>query len=311
MLRFTIRRLLQMIPTIIAVALLIFVIFSVIPGSFASSLLGDGRTAADPEMMARLNEQFGLNKPLYLRFWEYLSGLAQFDLGTSFRTREPVLDVIESRIWASLKLSIAAMGFAIVVGVPLGFIAALRPGSILDSVTMIGAVSGLSMPQFWLGLLLMYFFALVLGWLPSFGYGGGDFKYLILPAITLGVTPLALLARTTRAGVLEITNEDFIRTAHSKGMSNGRVIRWHLLRNVMVLVVTTIGLQFGSMMGQAVVIEKLFSWPGVGTLLVDSVALRDIPVVQGTILVIVLWFLLINTFVDIIYAAIDPRIKQT
>jgi ABC-type dipeptide/oligopeptide/nickel transport system permease component len=311
MLRFTIRRLLQMIPTIIAVALLIFVIFSVIPGSFASSLMADGRTASDPEMMARLNEQFGLDKPLYIRVWDYMTGLAQLDLGTSFRTREPVLDVINDRIWASLKLSIAAMVFAIAIGVPMGFIAALRPGSLLDSITMIGAVSGLSMPQFWLGLLLMYFFALVLGWLPSFGYGGGEFKYLILPAITLGVTPLALLARTTRAGVLEITNEDFIRTAHSKGMSNARVIRWHLMRNVMVLVVTTIGLQFGSMMGQAVVIEKLFSWPGIGSLLVDSVSIRDIPVVQGTILVIVLWFLLINTFVDIIYAAIDPRIKQT
>ncbi len=311
MLRFTIRRLLQMFPTIIAVALLIFVIFSVVPGSFASSLMADGKTASDPELLARLNEQFGLDKPLYVRAWDYLAGLAQFDLGTSFRTREPVLDVINDRIWASLKLSIAAMVFAIVIGVPLGFIAALRPGSVLDSITMIGAVSGLSMPQFWLGLLLMYFFALVLGWLPSFGYGGGDFKYLILPAITLGVTPLALLARTTRAGVLEITNEDFIRTAHSKGMSNSRVIRWHLMRNVMVLVVTTIGLQFGSMMGQAVVIEKLFSWPGIGSLLVDSVSIRDIPVVQGTILVIVLWFLFINTFVDIIYAAIDPRIKQT
>ncbi|WP_054007797.1 ABC transporter permease [Cypionkella psychrotolerans] len=311
MLRFTMRRLLQMIPTIIAVALLIFVIFSVVPGSFASSLMADGKTASDPELLARLNEQFGLDKPVYIRAWEYLSGLAHFDLGTSFRTREPVLDVINDRIWASLKLSIAAMVFAIVIGVPLGFIAALRPGSVLDSITMIGAVSGLSMPQFWLGLLLMYFFALVLGWLPSFGYGGGDLKYLILPAITLGVTPLALLARTTRAGVLEITNEDFIRTAHSKGMSNSRVIRWHLMRNVMVLVVTTIGLQFGSMMGQAVVIEKLFSWPGIGSLLIDSVSIRDIPVVQGTILVIVLWFLLINTFVDIIYAAIDPRIKQT
>lgn len=311
MLRFTIRRLLQVIPTIVAVAMLIFVIFSVAPGSFASSLISDGRGVADPEMMARLNEQFGLDKPLWLRFWDYLAGLAQFDLGTSFRTREPVLDVISARIWASLKLSIAAMAFAIVVGVPLGFIAALRPGSLLDSVTMVGAVSGLSMPQFWLGLLLMYFFALVLGWLPSFGYGGGDLRYLILPAITLGVTPLALLARTTRAGVLEIANEDFIRTAHSKGMSNARVIRWHLTRNVMVLVVTTIGLQFGSMMGQAVVIEKLFSWPGIGSLLVDSVAIRDIPVVQGTILVIVLWFLVINTFVDLVYAAIDPRIKQT
>ncbi|AVO37966.1 ABC transporter permease [Pukyongiella litopenaei] len=311
MLRFTIRRLLQVIPTLLAVALLIFVIFSVIPGSFASSLMADGRTNADPEMIARLNAEFGLDKPLYLRFFDYVSGLARLDLGESFRTREPVTEVINARIWASLKLSIAAMVFAMVIGIPLGFIAALRPGSPLDSLTMVGAVSGLSMPQFWLGLLLMYSFALILGWLPSFGYGGGDLKYLVLPAITLGVTPLALLARTTRAGVLEIMNEDFIRTAHSKGMSNGRVIRWHLTRNVMVLVVTTIGLQFGSMMGQAVVIEKLFSWPGIGSLLVDSVAIRDIPVVQGTILVIVLWFLLINTFVDIVYAAIDPRIKQT
>ena len=311
MLRFTIRRLLQVIPTLLAVALLIFVIFSVVPGSFASSLMADGRTAADPEMMARLNEQFGLDKPLYLRFADYITGLARLDLGTSFRTREPVLDVINARIWASLKLAIAAMAFAIIVGVPLGFIAALRPGSLLDSITMIGAVSGLSLPQFWLGLLLMYLFALVLGWLPSFGYGGGSLRYLILPAITLGVTPLALLARTTRAGVLEIANEDFIRTARSKGMSEARVVRWHLVRNVMVLVVTTIGLQFGSMMGQAVVIEKLFSWPGIGSLLVDSVSIRDTPVVQGTILVIVVWFLLINTLVDIVYAAIDPRIKQT
>ena len=311
MLRFTIRRLLQVIPTLLAVALLIFVIFSVNTGSFASSPMADGRTNADPEMIARLNAEFGLDKPMHVRFFDYVSGLMRLDLGDSFRTREPVADVINARIWASLKLSIAAMVFAMVIGIPLGFIAALRPGSLLDTLTMIGAVSGLSMPQFWLGLLLMYTFALILGWLPSFGYGGGDLKYLILPAITLGVTPLALLARTTRAGVLEIMNEDFIRTAHSKGMSNGRVIRWHLMRNVMVLVVTTIGLQFGSMMGQAVVIEKLFSWPGIGSLLVDSVAIRDIPVVQGTILVIVLWFLLINTFVDIVYAAIDPRIKQT
>lgn len=311
MLRFTIRRLLQVIPTILAVVLLVFVIFSVVPGSFASSLMSDGRGGADADTVARINEQFGLDDPVHVRFLDYVGGLARLDLGESFRFRQPVTEVIGDRLWPSLKLSIAAMVFAIVIGVPLGFIAALRPGSLLDSVTMIGAVSGLSLPQFWLGLLLMYLFALILGWLPSFGYGGGDLRYLILPAITLGVTPLALLARTTRAGVLEITNEDFIRTAHSKGMSNGRVIRWHLTRNVMVLVVTTIGLQFGSMMGQAVVIEKLFAWPGIGSLLVDSVSVRDTPVVQGTILVIVLWFLLINTFVDIVYAAIDPRIKQT
>lgn len=310
MLRFTIRRLLQMIPTVIAVALLIFIIFSVVPGSFATSLFSDGRAAGDPALIERLNRQFGLDRPLHERFFTYVYDLARFDLGTSFRTRQPVTDMIAVRLWPSLQLAIAAMAFALVIGIPLGFAAALKPGSIFDTVTMIGAVSGLSMPQFWLGLLLMYLFALQLGWLPSFGYGDGGLRHLILPAVTLGVTPLALLARTTRAGVLEVLNADFIRTAHSKGMSSSRVIRWHVARNALVLIVTMLGLQFGSMLGQAVVIEKLFSWPGLGSLLVDSVALRDIPVVQGSILVIVLWFLLINMLVDILYAAIDPRIKQ-
>ena len=310
MLRFTLRRILQVIPTVVVVALLIFVIFSVVPGTFAASLFADGKHAADPQMMARLNEEFGLSKPLAERFWTYVTDLAQFDLGTSFRTRQPVIDLIGDRMGASLQLAIAAMLFALVVGVPLGFLAALRPGSVLDTATMIGAVSGLSMPQFWLGLLLMYLFALQLNWLPSFGYGDGSLQNLILPAVTLGVTPLALLARTTRAGVLDVLNADFIRTAHSKGMSKMKVVRWHVARNALVLIVTTVGLQFGSLIGQAVVIEKLFAWPGIGSLLVDSVAIRDIPVVQGTILVIVLWFLIINTAVDLIYAAIDPRIKQ-
>ncbi len=310
MLRFTLRRILQIIPTIIVVALIIFVIFSVVPGSFAASLFSDGKRAADPQMIARLNEEFGLNKPVMERFVTYIVDLAQFDLGTSFRTRQPVIDLISDRMGASLQLAVAAMVFALLVGVPLGFLAALRPGSILDTVTMIGAVSGLSLPQFWLGLLMMYLFALQLNWLPSFGYGDGSFRNLILPAVTLGVTPLALLARTTRAGVLDVLSADFIRTAHSKGMSETKVVRWHVTRNALVLIVTTVGLQFGSLIGQAVVIEKLFAWPGVGSLLVDSVAIRDIPVVQGTILVIVLWFLVINTAVDLIYAAIDPRIKQ-
>ncbi|NMN72795.1 ABC transporter permease [Rhizobium sp. 57MFTsu3.2] len=310
MLRFTLRRVLQIVPTVIVVALLIFVIFSVVPGSFASSLLADGKRTADPQLIAHLNQEFGLDKPLTERFVKYVTDLARLDLGTSFRSRQPVLDLIGDRMWASLELALAAMAFAVVVGVPLGFLAALRPGSILDTTTMIGAVSGLSMPQFWLGLLMMYVFALHLNWLPSFGYGDGSFRNLILPAVTLGVTPLALLARTTRAGVLDVLNADFIRTAHSKGMSEAKVVRWHVMRNALVLIVTTVGLQFGSLIGQAVVIEKLFAWPGIGSLLVDSVAIRDIPAVQGTILVIVLWFLVINTLVDLIYAAIDPRIKQ-
>lgn len=310
MLRFIIRRVLQIVPTIVVVAMLIFVIFSVVPGSFATSLLADGKTAADPQLMARLNEQFGLDKPVHERFVNYVTDLARLDLGTSFRTRRPVLELINERIWASLQLALAAMVFAIVVAVPLGFLAALRPGSLLDTTTMVGAVSGLSVPQFWLGLLLMYLFALKLNWLPSFGYGDGSLRNLILPAVTLGVTPMALLARTTRAGVLDVLSADFVRTAHSKGLSETQVVRRHVARNALVLIITTVGLLFGSMIGQAVVIEKLFAWPGIGSLLVDSVAMRDIPVVQGTILVIVLWFLVINTAVDVIYAFIDPRIKQ-
>ena len=201
------------------------------------------------------------------------------------------------------------MAFAVLFGVPLGFLAALRPGGLIDSASMVGAVSGLSLPQFWFGLLMMYLFALTLGWLPSFGYGDGGLRYLILPAITLGVSPMALLARTTRAAVLEVTGADFVRTARANGMSETRVVLWHIARNALVLVVTTIGLQCGALMGQAVVVEKLFSWPGIGSMLIDSVSLRDIPAVQGAILVIVLFFLVVNMLVDILYAVIDPRIK--
>ena len=216
---------------------------------------------------------------------------------------------ISNRMGATLKLAFAAMAFAVLFGVPLGFLAALRPGGLIDSASMVGAVSGLSLPQFWFGLLMMYLFALTLGWLPSFGYGDGGLRYLILPAITLGVSPMALLARTTRAAVLEVTGADFVRTARAKGMSETRVVLWHIARNALVLVVTTIGLQCGALMGQAVVVEKLFSWPGIGSMLIDSVSLRDIPVVQGAILVIVLFFLVVNMLVDILYAVIDPRIK--
>lgn len=311
MLIFILRRLAQTIPTLIAVVLLIFVLFSVIPGSIASTMGDDGRGAMDPQVVERMKKELGLNDPVHVRFVNYLGKLATGDLGNSFRTREPVTKLISTRLWPSLKLTFAAMAIAILIGLPLGFIAALKPGSMVDSVSMVFAVSGLSLPKFWLGLMLMYLFALKLSWLPSFGYGDGGLKYLILPAVALGVSPMALLARTTRAAVLEIANADFVRTARSKGMSETRVVKWHVLRNALVIVLTAIGLQFGSLMGQAVVVEKLFSWPGLGSLLVDSVFQRDIPAVQGSILVIVLFFLVINTLVDIAYVLIDPRIRYT
>jgi ABC-type dipeptide/oligopeptide/nickel transport system permease component len=309
MLAFASRRILQTVPTVLAVVLLIFVLFSVIPGSIISSISDDGRGPMDVQVVERMKKELGLDNPVHVRFTSYISRLAVGDLGTSFRTREPVGSMIAKRMWPTLQLIFTSMLLAIVLGIPLGFVAALRPGGIIDMASMVGAVSGLSMPKFWLGLLLMYLFALTLGWLPSFGYGDGSLKYLILPAVTLGVSPMALLARTTRAAVLEIMTADFVRTARSKGMSEFRVVKWHVMRNALVLILTTIGLQFGALMGQAVVVEKLFSWPGVGSLLVDSVLQRDIPAVQGSILVAVFFFLIINTLVDLLYVVIDPRIK--
>jgi peptide/nickel transport system permease protein len=305
MLSFLIRRLLQTIPTVLAVVMLVFVLFSVVPGSIVSSMSDD----SDPQVELRMKKQLGLDDPLYVRFGAYIAKLATGDFGTSFRTREPVTIMIAKRAWPTLQLVFAAMAFSVVIGVPLGFIAALKPGGIVDTLAMIVAVSGLSIAKFWLGLVLMYLFALKLGWLPSFGYGDGGLKYLILPAVTLGVSPMALFARTTRAAVLEIMTADFVRTARSKGMSETRVVKWHVMRNALVIILTTVGLQFGALMGQAVVVEKLFSWPGIGSLLVDSVLQRDIPAVQGSILVVVLAFLAINLLIDVLYGVIDPRIR--
>lgn len=303
------RRLANVIPTLLAVIALVFLLFSVLPGSFISGMNEDGRSIIDPAVMERMRKEMGLDDPLLERFGKYVAATVTGDLGTSFRTREPVTKMLSNRIWPSLKLVLAAMTFAIAVGVTLGFLAALRPGSWIDTASMVGAISGLSLSQFWFGLMLMYLFALKLQWLPSFGYGDGGLRHLILPAVALGVGPMALLARTTRAAVLDVLNADFVRTARSKGMSERRVVEWHVLRNALVLVITIVGLQFGSLMGQAVVVEKLFAWPGVGSLMVDSVFQRDMPTVQGCILMIVLFFLAINTLVDLAYVVIDPRIR--
>ena len=304
------RRIANVVPTLVAVIALIFVLFSVLPGSFISGMSEEGRTI-DPAVMERMRKEMGLDDPLPTRFAKYVAHVVTGDLGTSFRTREPVTTLIGPRVWPSLKLVFAAMTFAIGIGVTLGFFAALKPGSLIDTFSMVGAISGLSLSQFWFGLMLMYLFALKLQWLPSFGYGDGGLTHIILPAIALGVGPMALLARTTRAAVLDVLNADFVRTARSKGMSERRVVTWHVLRNALVLVVTIVGLQFGSLMGQAVVVEKLFAWPGIGSLMVDTVFQRDMPAVQGCILMIVLFFLVINTLVDLAYVAIDPRIRYS
>ncbi|MCP4629225.1 MAG: ABC transporter permease [bacterium] len=307
MLAYFIRRTLQFIPTIIGVTLIIFLLLNVLPGNAA--LMAGGRKELTPQAIEELKEKWGLHLPVHVRYAKYMIGLTRGDMGISYLRDEPVSDVIAARIWPTLRLAMYAMIIAVGIGIPLGFYSAIKQGTWLDSLSMVGAVSGVSFPQFWLGLLLMYFLCVKARLFPVTGYGEGAFINVVLPAITLGLGYMALLARTTRAAVLEILTEDYIRTARSKGISEFLVYNKHVLRNAMILILTTAGLQFGSMIGQTVVIEKLFSWPGIGSLVVDSIFQRDTPVTQGCIVIIIFVFLVVNLLVDLTYSVIDPRIK--
>lgn len=309
MLAYFIRRMLQFIPTIIGVTLIVFVLLNVLPGNAALTALAESDRGLDAKYVEEMKKAWGLDKPLYVRYFDYMVKLTQGDLGKSFLRRDPVGALVLERIGPSLRLAIAAMLIALGLGIPLGFFSALRQGSWLDTASMVGAVSGVSMPQFWLGLLLMYGLAVALPLLPTSGYGDGSLRHMLMPAFTLGVTYMALLARTTRAAVMEIKLADFIRTARAKGLAEMVINNKHILRNALILVLTTAGLQFGALLGNTVIVEKLFSWPGVGSLLVDSIFQRDIPVTQGCVLLLILAFLVINLTVDLLYAVIDPRIE--
>ncbi len=311
MFAYAVRRLVQFIPTLLAISLITFVLLNVLPGNAALMAAGDQDRNIDVHYIEMMKKDWGLDKPLYERYWIYLKGLVTGDLGKSFMRREPVNGLILERMWPTLKLAIVAMVIAVSFGVPLGFYSALKRGKWSDTFAMMGAVSGVSMPQFWLGLLLMYFISVQLRWLPPQGYGDGAVANIIMPSFTLGVGYMALLARTTRAAVVEILTTDFIRTARAKGLSELLVNRRHVMKNALILVLTTAGLQFGALMAQTVIVEKLFSWPGLGSLLVDSIFQRDIPVTQGCILAIILIFLAVNLIVDLLYGVIDPRIKAS
>ena len=311
MFAYAVRRLVQFIPTLLAISLITFLLLNVLPGNAALMAAGDQDRNIDAHYIEMMKKDWGLDKPLYERYWIYIKGLVTGDLGKSFMRREPVNGLISERMWPTLKLAIVAMVIAVSLGVPLGFYSALKRGKWADTFAMMGAVSGVSMPQFWLGLLLMYLLAVQLRWLPPQGYGNGAVANIIMPAFTLGVGYMALLARTTRAAVVEILTTDFIRTARAKGLSELLVNRRHVMKNALILVLTTAGLQFGALMAQTVIVEKLFSWPGLGSLLVDSIFQRDIPVTQGCILAIIVIFLVVNLVVDLLYGVIDPRIKAS
>lgn len=332
MLNYTIRRLLMLIPVLLGMTLIVFSIIHAIPGDPAEVILGEKASNASKEA---LRQQLKLDQPLYIQYGDYLGNLLSGDLGKSIRTREEITSEMGPYLAATLELTVFSMLFAIIIGVNAGILSAWKQNSWFDYTSMLIALIGVSMPIFWLGLMEQWLFALELKWLPSIGRmnprdpvdsvtglylidtllaGRMDqfwtvMKHLILPGIALGTIPMAIIARMTRSSMLEVLRSDYIRTAKAKGMSQLSVIYKHALRNAFIPVLTVVGLQFGLLLGGAVLTETIFAWPGVGRYIFDAISARDYPVIQSGILVIALIFVLINLLVDLLYAAVDPRIS--
>lgn len=332
MLRYIAKRLLDLLPVILGITILVFLFLQLIPGNPAVVLLGPRAT---PEQIDALQTQLGLNKPLLLQYLAFLGKLLRFDLGRSIISGIPIVQEISTRWPATFELSVAAMLVAIVLGVPAGILAAVRKNGWIDNLAMSTSLLGVSMPVYWLGLLLVYLFAVHLHWLPPSGRIGvginlqpitgfyildsilqlnfralGDvLAHLVLPALTLGTIPLAILARITRSAMLEVLSQDYIRTARAKGVMERWVIIKHALKNALLPVVTIIGLQFGTLLSGAILTETIFSWPGIGSWIYEGILARDYPVVQGGVVFVAIVFVLINLLVDISYAFLDPRIQ--
>jgi ABC-type dipeptide/oligopeptide/nickel transport system permease component len=302
--KYILRRLLITLPILLLVVTLVFLVFQIVPGDPARMYTGEQATQ---EEVDRVRAEFGLDQPLPVQYFNYLSRLARADLGRSIMTRRAVSEEILPRFWNTVQLAIGAIVFATLVGLVLGSVSAVKSGSSWDYMATILALVGISIPVFWLGLLLMYFFTLQLGILPSSGKDG--WQYYIMPTITLSVFSLAFITRMTRSSLLDTINQDYVRTARAKGLDERKVLVAHALRNALLPVVTVVGLRFGYMLGGAVITEVVFAWPGMGRLLISAVSSRDIPVVQACLLVFATSFVLVNLFVDVLYAFVDPRIR--
>ena len=304
MLRYTIKSVLGMIPTLIIVVTFVFFFVRLIPGDPARLVAGEQATLQDVEAV---RERLGLNQPVYIQYIKYILGLLQGDLGTSLRTSRPVLTEVASRYWNTMALTIASLIWSTIVGVILGVWSGKNRGKWQDFTGMTLAVSGISLPNFWIGFLLIMLFSVKLRWFPT--TGAGSWRNLVLPAITLGTSIAAIIARFTRSSIVEVMKEDYIRTARAKGLKEKTVIWAHAFRNSMISVVTVVGLQFGFLLGGSVVTEAVFAYPGLGQLLIESVNYRDYPAIQSLILIFSLQFIVINLIVDILYAALNPEIK--
>lgn len=302
---YIVKRLMSLVPVLLAITLLVFVMIHLVPGDPVAMMLGEAGTSQAAVDQAR--EQLGLNDPLPTQYLRFLSGILRGDLGKSMLRNQSVTALILDRLPSTLVLTLTGLGIATLVGVVVGVLAAVRQNSMVDNVSMVAAMLGVSMPSFWLGLMMIFLFSLHLGWLPATGSGG--FNRLIMPAVTLGYAAAALITRMVRATMLDVLNTDYIRTARAKGLGETAVRYKHALVNAMIPVVTVLGLEFGRLMGGAVVIETVFSRPGIGRLAVTAILSKDYPLVQGVVLVQAVIFLLANLIVDVSYAYIDPRIR--
>lgn len=302
---FIIRRLLIAIPILLLVVTLVFFAFQLIPGDPAQMYVGEQATQ---ETLDRVREELGLDRPVLVQFWSYLMRLARGDLGKSYITRRPVTVEVTSRYLNTVELAVAATLLATVVGITMGILSAVNEGGLGDAVFSSLALVGISTPVFWLGLLLAYVFSIKLHLLPV--SGKDSWLHYVMPTVCLAVWSLAFIARMTRSCMLEYLKEDFVRTARSKGLPERAVLTVHVLRNALIPVTTTVGIRFGYMLGGAVVTETIFAWPGMGRLLVRAVQQRDIPVVQGVLLVFAASFVLVNLAVDVLYGILDPRIRE-
>ena len=291
---------------LLAISIAVFLVLHLIPGDPARSAAGPDASEEDIDL---IRKSYGLDKPLPIQYWIYLKKLVRGDLGRSFRTRRPVTQEIRRRLPATAELSACAMLIAVVLGIPIGIISSLRPKTLLDNIVTFLAVFGISMPIFLLGLILMILFSATLMWLPPTGRGG--LAHLILPSFTLGLPYVATIARLTRSNMLDVISEDYIRTARSKGLNERIVVYKHALTNALIPVVTILGLYFGRMLGGAVITETVFAWPGLGRYMIDAIIMRDIYVVQGTILVFAVAVVVVNLVVDLLYGLLDPRITYS
>jgi glutathione transport system permease protein len=304
MLEFLIRRLAGTIPVLFAVSLFVFAFVHLLPGDPARMVAGPD--ASLPQIEA-VRAELWLDRPIWAQYVRYLGQMAHLDLGRSIKTHEPVATLIGQRFMPTLWLTIVSMAWALIAGVGLGVLSGVRRDGWEDRAAMIAAVSGISIPSFWLGLMLIDLFSVRLGWLPTGGYG--TWRHFVLPAFTLGSAVAAVMARFTRSAYVEISGEDYVRTARSKGLSERSVIWTHTVRNALIPVITLTGLQFGFLLGGAIVVETVFAWPGLGRLLIDSVSFRDYPVIQAEILLFALEFVLINLAVDLLYGVVNPEIR--